>query len=163
MDRKETQLGKQTVKQLRDTLLKAGVRPAFNTRKAQLLEMATRQQETALTTESDHLSGLSSLSLQDNDGSVVSDEISQRHQADDPLPCIPSIEDDISHLAPGFNPETLCVAKLRNLLLINGIEYGAAKKAELVQLFQSKIAPKAAATLRAMAQVKPSSRGIADA
>ncbi|KAK2051715.1 hypothetical protein LY76DRAFT_673801, partial [Colletotrichum caudatum] len=77
---------------------------------------------------------------------------------------IPSIADDISHLAPGFNPNKLTVAKLRNILLTNDVKYSAAAtKADLVCLFYTEISPRAAATLRAMADVRPTAKGIIDA
>ncbi|KAK1958851.1 hypothetical protein LY78DRAFT_591330 [Colletotrichum sublineola] len=85
------------------------------------------------------------------------------HLSEETLPYIPSIADDVSHLAPDFDPEKLSVPKLRNVLLANGIEYGTAKKGDLVRLFRAEISPKAAATLKAMADVQPTANGIIDA
>ncbi|KAK1995271.1 hypothetical protein LX36DRAFT_582789, partial [Colletotrichum falcatum] len=77
---------------------------------------------------------------------------------------IPSVADNVSHLAPDFDPNRLTVAKLRNILLTNGVKYSTtAKKADLVFLFRAEISPKAAATLRAMADVRPTAKGIVEA
>ncbi|KAK1561460.1 uncharacterized protein LY79DRAFT_531409, partial [Colletotrichum navitas] len=77
---------------------------------------------------------------------------------------IPSFTDYVSPLASDFDPKKLTVAKLRNILLMNDVKYGAAaKKADLIGLFRAEISPKAAATLKAMADVRPTANRIVDA
>ncbi|KAK2030359.1 hypothetical protein LX32DRAFT_727345 [Colletotrichum zoysiae] len=83
---------------------------------------------------------------------------------EDPLPNIPSTLDDNTYLNPGFDPRTLPVVKLRNILMTHGVDYRfAKKKLDFIALFENHIAPKAAATLQAIAKVKPSNEGITDA
>ena len=66
------------------------------------------------------------------------------------------------YLAPGFDPNTLTVAKLRGILLKYEVDYpSSAKKSVLLDLFNTHIAPRAA-SLRAAA-VAPSTFGMIDA
>jgi hypothetical protein len=72
-------------------------------------------------------------------------------------------EDDLFYLAPGFDPASLTVPRLRNILLTHDIEYPSnAKKPQLVQLFHDELTPKAKKLLSASKRVKRSARGIVD-
>jgi len=71
--------------------------------------------------------------------------------------------DEHEYLQPGFDPNTLKVAELRGILLEHDIDYpSTAKKAQLVELFTSQIAPKARRILGARSRVKASVQGIID-
>ncbi|KIW03021.1 hypothetical protein, variant 1 [Verruconis gallopava] len=72
-------------------------------------------------------------------------------------------EDDLFYLAPGFDPATLTVPRLRNVLLTHNIEYPSnAKKPQLLQLFNDELVPQAKKLLAASKRVKRSARGIED-
>ncbi|EQB57273.1 hypothetical protein CGLO_02619 [Colletotrichum gloeosporioides Cg-14] len=80
-----------------------------------------------------------------------------------PLENIPSMWDDAGYLAPDFNPSTMKVAILRNVLCRHNIHYSSADtKKTLVHIFDKEITPRAAATLTAMGKVTPSNEGIVD-
>lgn len=71
--------------------------------------------------------------------------------------------DEQEYLQPGFDPNTLKVAELRGILLEHNVDYpSSAKKAQLVELFNSQIAPKARRILGARSRVKASVQGIID-
>ncbi|PWW75130.1 hypothetical protein C7212DRAFT_281055, partial [Tuber magnatum] len=71
--------------------------------------------------------------------------------------------DEQEYLQPGFDPNTLKVAELRGILLEHNVEYpSSAKKAQLVELFNSQILPKARRILGARSRVKASVQGIID-
>ncbi|KAK1976442.1 hypothetical protein LZ30DRAFT_564663, partial [Colletotrichum cereale] len=79
------------------------------------------------------------------------------------LPNIPNPTDNASYLQPDFDPASLTVPKLRNLLAAHEVIYATAKtKKDLVGLFEANIAPRAAATVRAMAKVERTDEGIVD-
>lgn len=68
---------------------------------------------------------------------------------------------DLEYLSPGFDPSTLTVPKLRSILVEFGVEYpSSAKKAQLVDLFNDRVAPQAKRVLSSRARTKPSTRGI---
>ena len=72
-------------------------------------------------------------------------------------------EDDLFYLAPGFDPASLTVPRLRNILLTHDIDYPSnAKKSQLIQLFNDELTPKAKKLLSASKRVKRSARGIVD-
>ncbi|KAF3803812.1 hypothetical protein GCG54_00011650 [Colletotrichum gloeosporioides] len=80
-----------------------------------------------------------------------------------PLDNIPSLFDDTSYLAPDFNPTTLKIPTLRNVLLRHNIPYSPTQtKSVLIEIFISEIQPRAAATLAAMAKVQRDEKGIVD-
>ncbi|KAI8226418.1 Inner nuclear membrane protein SRC1 [Colletotrichum sp. SAR 10_86] len=80
-----------------------------------------------------------------------------------PLDNVPSLFDDTSYLAPDFNPTTLKIPTLRNLLLRHNIPYPPTHtKKVLVDIFVSEIQPRAAATLVAMAKVQRDEKDIVD-
>ncbi|KAK2773969.1 sister chromatid separation protein [Colletotrichum kahawae] len=82
---------------------------------------------------------------------------------DDPLTNIPTQSDDVSYLQAGFNPASITIAKLRNILSAHEVPYATAKtKNDFVLLFLTDIKPRAAATLMAMASVKRTDAGIID-
>ncbi|KAI9704554.1 MAG: inner nuclear membrane protein enriched at telomere/subtelomere region [Bogoriella megaspora] len=73
------------------------------------------------------------------------------------------MDDDLYYLAPGFEPSTLTIPKLRSILIEHKINYPAsAKKAQLVDLFNNNVAPQAKQLLAAQARVRRTSRGITD-
>lgn len=72
-------------------------------------------------------------------------------------------EDDLFYLAPGFDPSSLTVPRLRNILLTHDVDYPSnAKKTQLIQLFHDELAPQAKKLLSASKRVKRSARGIVD-
>jgi Man1-Src1p-C-terminal domain/HeH/LEM domain len=72
-------------------------------------------------------------------------------------------EDELAYLQPGFDPASLTVPKLRNLLLEHNVNYpSSAKKTQLIELFNQSIAPKAKRILAQRARTKPSAKGIVD-
>lgn len=71
--------------------------------------------------------------------------------------------DDLDYLEPGFDPNSLTVPKLRNVLVMHDVTYPSnAKKPQLVQLFNEEVVPQARKLLSARRRLKPSSRGIVD-
>jgi hypothetical protein len=72
-------------------------------------------------------------------------------------------EDDLFYLAPGFDPSSLTVPRLRNILLTHDVDYPSnAKKPQLIQLFNDELAPEAKKLVSASKRVKRSNRGIVD-
>ena len=72
-------------------------------------------------------------------------------------------DNESEYLAPGFDPSSLTVARLRNILLTNRIAYPAsAKKSQLVDLFNEQIAPRTGRLRAARARVRRTSKGITD-
>ncbi|KAI5838346.1 Man1-Src1p-C-terminal domain-containing protein [Morchella snyderi] len=73
------------------------------------------------------------------------------------------MDNENDYLQPGFDPATLKVQQLRQILLEHNIDFPSnPKKAQLVELFTQHVAPKARTILNARSRVKPSSRGIVD-
>lgn len=71
------------------------------------------------------------------------------------------MDEDPLYLQPGFDASTLKVAELRGILFEHGVDYpSTAKKAQLVDLFNKNIAPRAQTILVQRNQVRASSRGI---
>ncbi|KAF2420981.1 hypothetical protein EJ08DRAFT_738467 [Tothia fuscella] len=71
--------------------------------------------------------------------------------------------DELEYLAPDFEPSTLTVPRLRNILLAHSINYpSSAKKPQLIQLFNEHVAAQAKKILTARAKTKRSTRGIVD-
>lgn len=71
--------------------------------------------------------------------------------------------DELEYLSPSFDPASLTVPKLRNILLTHNVEYpSSAKKPQLIELFNDNIAPQAKKILAARARTKRSARGIVD-
>ncbi|KAF8455506.1 Man1-Src1p-C-terminal domain-containing protein [Terfezia claveryi] len=69
--------------------------------------------------------------------------------------------DEPAYLQPDFDPNTLKVPELRNLLLEYDVDYpSAAKKAVLVDLFNEHIAPRAQRIVEQRGSVRASSKGI---
>lgn len=70
---------------------------------------------------------------------------------------------DLAHLQPGFEPVKATSATLRGILLNHDINWSsAAKKAELVALYEQYIRPNAARWLRERERARASSAGIED-
>ena len=68
------------------------------------------------------------------------------------------------YLAPGFDPATLTVPRLRAVLVSHSIEYPAsAKKAQLIELFNAHVVPQSRRILAAQSRTKRTSKGILDA
>lgn len=71
---------------------------------------------------------------------------------------------DADHLQPDFDPNSVRVADLRGILLQHLVPYSStAKKADLVQLYETNIRPQAKALLAKSNKVRASSLGIEDA
>lgn len=71
--------------------------------------------------------------------------------------------DDQAYLEPGFDPASLTMPRLRNILVMHNVQYqSAAKKQQLVDLFNEQVLPQARSLRNASARVKRTSRGIED-
>jgi hypothetical protein len=74
-----------------------------------------------------------------------------------------SEEDELYYLQPGFNANSLTIPKLRGILTQHDVDYpSAAKKADLVEVFESDLLPQAKKLLRQQERVRRTSRGITD-
>jgi hypothetical protein len=74
-----------------------------------------------------------------------------------------SPDDDLEYLSPSFDPASLTMPRLRNVLMTHDIPYPAsAKKAQLVEIFTQELKPKARKLLAARDRVRRTSRGITD-
>lgn len=80
-----------------------------------------------------------------------------------PVATMASAEDDLSYLSPSFDPSSLTMPRLRNILMSHDISYPAsAKKPQLVDIFTQELKPKARKILAARDRVRRTSRGITD-
>jgi len=71
------------------------------------------------------------------------------------------MDEEPAYLQPDFDPNSLKVPELRNLLLEYDVDYpSAAKKGVLVDLFNEHIAPRAQRITEQRSRVRASSRGI---
>lgn len=71
--------------------------------------------------------------------------------------------DELDYLSPSFDPASLTVPRLRNILLTHNVEYpSSAKKPQLIELFNENIAPQAKKILATRARTKRSAKGIVD-
>lgn len=71
--------------------------------------------------------------------------------------------DDQAYLEPGFDPASLTMPRLRNILVMHNVQYqSSAKKQQLVDLFNEQVLPQARKIRAANARVKRTSRGIED-
>ncbi|QIW98751.1 hypothetical protein AMS68_004269 [Peltaster fructicola] len=69
--------------------------------------------------------------------------------------------DEQEYLEPGFDPSTLTVPRLRSILVAHSISYPAsAKKSQLIEIFEDKVASQSRRLRAANARVKRTSRGI---
>ncbi len=74
-----------------------------------------------------------------------------------------SPDDELAYLSPSFDPASLTMPKLRNILMSHDIAYPAsAKKPQLVEIFTQELKPKARKILAARDRVRRTSRGITD-
>ena len=72
-------------------------------------------------------------------------------------------DDELEYLSPGFDPATLTVARLRSIFVEHDVHYpSSAKKSDLVDLFNQKLAPRARKILSARSRIKRTSAGITD-
>jgi hypothetical protein len=72
-------------------------------------------------------------------------------------------EDELAYLQPGFDLNTLTMPKLRNILVYHNVAFPAsAKKAQLVELIEANILPKAKKLLKERDRVRRTSKGITD-
>ena len=72
-------------------------------------------------------------------------------------------DDELEYLSPGFDPATLTVPRIRSILVSHDVPYAAsAKKPQLVETFNEKIAPRARKILAARRRIKRTSQGITD-
>ena len=74
-----------------------------------------------------------------------------------------SAEDELAYLLPSFDPSTLTIPRLRNILMSHDISYpSSAKKPQLVEIFTLELKPNARKILAARDRVRRTSRGITD-
>ena len=74
-----------------------------------------------------------------------------------------SADDDLAYLSPSFDPASLKMSRLRNILMTHDISYPAsAKKPQLVDIFIQELKPKASKILADRDRVRRTSRGITD-
>jgi Man1-Src1p-C-terminal domain/HeH/LEM domain len=74
-----------------------------------------------------------------------------------------TMADESEYLAPGFDPSSITVPKLRGILTKHEIPFpSSAKKPELIETFNSQIAPKAGRLRGAQKRVQRTSMGIED-
>ena len=74
-----------------------------------------------------------------------------------------SPDDELAYLSPSFDPTSLTMPRLRNILMSHDIPYPAsAKKPQLVEIFSQELKPRARKILAARDRVKRTSRGITD-
>ncbi|KAF2801909.1 sister chromatid separation protein-like protein [Mytilinidion resinicola] len=67
------------------------------------------------------------------------------------------------YLDPSFEPSSVTVPRLRNILLEHGVQYNSsAKKPDLIALFNEHVAPKASKILKSRSRTKRSTKGIED-
>ena len=72
-------------------------------------------------------------------------------------------DDEVEYLSPSFDPATLTVPKLRNILLSHDIAYPAsAKKLQLIDLFNQELKPRSRKILAARSRIRRTSKGITD-
>ncbi|KAI1390118.1 Man1-Src1p-C-terminal domain-containing protein [Hypoxylon trugodes] len=75
-----------------------------------------------------------------------------------------SDSESLDYLQPGFDAKTLTIPRLRSILVAHNIPYtSSAKKGQLVEIFNEKVAPQSKKILAARARAKRSSKGIVDA
>lgn len=71
--------------------------------------------------------------------------------------------DDMEYLQPSFDPSSVTMPRLRNVLMTHDIQYPAsAKKTQLVDIFNQELKPKARKLLAARDKVRRTSKGITD-
>lgn len=74
-----------------------------------------------------------------------------------------SSDDELTYLSPSFDPTSLTMPRLRNILMSHDIPYPAsAKKPQLVEIFTQELKPRARKILAARDKVRRTSRGITD-
>lgn len=72
-------------------------------------------------------------------------------------------DDEVEYLSPSFDPATLTVPSLRNILLSHDITYPAsAKKPQLIELFNKELKPRSRKILAARSRIRRTSKGITD-
>ncbi|KAL8658620.1 MAG: hypothetical protein Q9226_000871 [Calogaya cf. arnoldii] len=70
-------------------------------------------------------------------------------------------DDEMEYLAPSFDPATLTVLKLRNILFSHDITVpSSAKKPQLIQLFNQELKPRSRKILADRSRIRRSSKGI---
>ncbi len=71
--------------------------------------------------------------------------------------------DDMEYLQPSFDPASVTMPRLRNILMTHDIQYPAsAKKIQLIDIFNQELKPKARRLLAARDKVRRTSKGITD-
>lgn len=74
-----------------------------------------------------------------------------------------SPDDELEYLSPSFDPSSLTIPRLRNVLMSHDVVFPAsAKKANLIDIFNRNLKPKAGKILAARDKVRRTSRGITD-
>ncbi|KAK1960811.1 hypothetical protein LY78DRAFT_533400, partial [Colletotrichum sublineola] len=76
---------------------------------------------------------------------------------------IPSCDDNVDYLQPGFDPNSIRVEDLRRIFVTHEIKFSwTLRKNALVDLFKEKVEPRACATLKKREETKASAKGITD-
>lgn len=71
---------------------------------------------------------------------------------------------ELEHLSPTFDPNSVTVPRLRAILVAHDVTYPASsKKPQLIELFNTHVAPQAKRILSSRGRTKPSSQGITNA
>ena len=72
-------------------------------------------------------------------------------------------DDESEYLVPGFDPNSLTVPKIRNILVSHDIEFpSSSKKAQLVEIFNNQLVPRSGRIRAQRARIKRTSNGITD-
>ncbi|KAK1656670.1 hypothetical protein BDP55DRAFT_562243 [Colletotrichum godetiae] len=102
-------------------------------------------------------------SKRENEPRGTSRSVPAGKYTEDPLETIPSLDDNVDYLQPGFDANSITVKELKKIFVTHGIKFDhSSKKENLVALFQRKIEPRASATLKKRANIKRSAAGIVD-
>ncbi|KAH0542925.1 hypothetical protein FGG08_002694 [Glutinoglossum americanum] len=79
------------------------------------------------------------------------------------MPFMPTSDTELDYLAPDFDPSSITIPRLREILVAHNVHYpSSAKKPQLIETFNENIVPKAEKILRLHKKIKRTSRGITD-
>ncbi|KAI9775714.1 MAG: inner nuclear membrane protein enriched at telomere/subtelomere region [Geoglossum umbratile] len=74
-----------------------------------------------------------------------------------------SSDTELDYLSPDFNPSSITVPRLREILVAHNVHYPAsAKKSQLIEIFNANIVPQAKRILSVHKRIKRTSKGITD-
>ncbi|KAK0371624.1 hypothetical protein CLIM01_11026 [Colletotrichum limetticola] len=102
-------------------------------------------------------------SKRENEPGGTSRSVPEAKCTKDSLKTIPSLDDNVDYLQPGFDANSITVKELKKIFVTHAINFThSSKKKALVALFQREIEPRAGATLEVRANIKRSAAGIVD-